>query len=164
MSHTAASTSASTQNTPKPRGSGMPNMPANTYSGDNATPRTTRSRWRPLITACRRAPGFSAWASAKASETQAGMAPSGCVRPGDMEASSAMPLRSTMRFSSRGRRGSMPINWPISGSDRPSMRSLTGRSTVACTRATPGTACSTGSSDNGARRTEAKTSAKRPCS
>jgi hypothetical protein len=163
MSHAADSASPSTQNTPKLRGSGMPNMPANTYSGDNATPATTRARSLPLMTASSRSPCARPRACAKASETHAGSAPSASARPGDIDASSARPLRSVSRFSAWGRRRSRPMSWPAIGSDRPGICTRTRTSTVACACATPGRAWITGSSVRGARFIEANTSAKRPC-
>ena len=132
------------------------------YSGDSATPATTSARCLPLISADSRAPGLRPCAIANDSDTQAGSAPSGSARPGDIEASSAWPLRSVIRFMRSGWRRSMPISWPTIGSDEPAISTRTTCSVVVCTSATPLTLRSVSASASGARLTPANTSAKRP--
>jgi len=132
------------------------------YSGDSATPATTSARCLPLINADSRAPGFKPCATANDSDTQAGSAPSGSARPGDIEASSAWPLRSVMRFMRSGWPRSMPISWPTIGSVEPAISTRTVFSVVVCTSATPGTSRKVSTSASGARFTPANTSAKRP--
>ena len=116
----------------------MPHSPAKMYSGDSATPAITSVRRLPLTSADSRAPGFRPRAMANDSETQTGSAPSGPTRPGDIDASSAWPLRSVSRFMRGGRRRSMPISWPTIGSVTPSISTRTSFSVVVCTSATPG--------------------------
>ena len=75
MSSAAASSSASSQNTPKARTSGMPHMPAKMYSGDSTVPVMRRRRSLPLTRAVTLEPGVSLCACANTSVTTASSSP-----------------------------------------------------------------------------------------
>ena len=159
MSSAAASSSASSQNTPKARTSGMPHMPAKMYSGDSTVPVMRRRRSLPLTSAVTWEPGVSLWACAKTSVTAASSSP-----PARVPGSGRRPERSDTRFRRCGWRVSSPISWPITGSVLSGTVTRAPASTVVWTSTTPGSSASRRACASGARLTLAKTSAKRPIS
>ena len=105
MSIAAASSSWSTQNTPKARRSGRPMAPPKMYSGDSAVPVMRRVRRLPLISADTEAPGLRPCASAKDTVTTVSSCP-----PLRVPASGQRPLRNCTWLSRCGRRASRPIS------------------------------------------------------
>ncbi len=158
ISSAAARAVRSTQNTPKPRASGIPQSPAKMYSGDSAIPVMRTTRWRPLISACTWSPARRPWAMAKPSDTSA------ChSAPPLLPANGHSPERRLMRFSAAGRCASSPMNWPTTESVLPGTVTRAGDSTVVWRAAMPGSARRASPSESGARLSATNTSAKRPC-
>ncbi len=121
-------------------------------------PSMRRDRRRPSSTTASVSPGFSPRAMANPAETTAPMR----SLEADAAAAGQLPWRSTTRFSESGCATEAPTSRPVTGSEESGSSTRTACVTVGCSSATPGRACSRGSTDSGTRRATTKTSAKRP--